>query len=513
MSVLLDLTAAAPELMDAVICMDNSPAYEAFKEEIEAILKDFSDTGHLSKSWTIDEKDLTAKSEETLKNMQRAYLIWSFKEEKNGAYDKDCCCHTLVRLFYKSQEDVIKALLGGSDRVDSTDVKPLIDGFKAEIGRNPAVYKSVKDFFKGYVYGYYFNYLKEAQIMKKYAEMLAYLGVMSNKISTSISEQQKILPKMAMLLPNDRFKYLNGFVPRDLMMSIIFDRLELSPLSEGETAVLKAHITEYIKENYRTDTEDDVELISDDVSSAFFSKYFETYISTADFSEDLYQRSCAGNRIFLCGDTDDTGDFSAESIDRLTSAKCRIDHNTFYTTEKPPVNDGSIEGNDLCYKYPVIFFDKDSGYWFAPVYKELIFPVLDRDMYVPAEVPTGIFPFADEIFRSNPVRAVSGDSRLDSGSVTIRRDKIAVLDKLKQLRTASLSEKERKALMLEQTLVLMSGNMNGDDFNKCAIANVFDQPLYDEYISYRMDLLAGGVLDNYNAKKSLLDKLNKAMAE
>lgn len=511
MSVLLDLTAAAPELMDAVICMDNSPAYEAFKEEIEAILKDYSDTGHLSSSWKIDEKDLTEKSEETLKNMHRAFLIWSFKEEKNGAYDKDSCCNTLVRLFYKSQEDVIKALLGGSDRVDSADVKPLIDGFKAEIGRNPAVYKSVKDFFKGYVYGCYFNYLKEAEIMKKYAEMLAYLGVMQGKIPTSISEQQKILPKMAMLLPNDRFKYLNGFVPKELMMSIIFDRMEFSPLSEAETAVMKRRITDYITEKYRTDTEDNVELISDDVSASFFSDYFEKYIASADFSEDLYQRSAAGSRIFLCGDTDDTGDYSAQKIDQLTSAKCRLDHNTFYTTEKPPANDSSIEGNDLCYKYPIIFFD--GGFWFAPVYKELIYPVLDRDMYIPADVPSGIFPFADEIFKSNPVRAESGSASLDSGSITIRRDKIAVLDKLKQLRTAALSEKERKALMLEQTLALMSGNMNGGDFNQCAKENVFAQPLYDEYISYRMDLLAGGVLDNYNAKKSLLDKLNKAMAE
>ncbi|MDE7293818.1 MAG: hypothetical protein K2N72_05280, partial [Oscillospiraceae bacterium] len=62
MSVLFDLTAAAPELMDAVICMDNSPAYEAFKEEIEAILKEFSDKGHLSSNWKLDEKDLTEKS-------------------------------------------------------------------------------------------------------------------------------------------------------------------------------------------------------------------------------------------------------------------------------------------------------------------------------------------------------------------------------------------------------------------------------------------------------------------
>ncbi len=508
MSVLFDLTAAAPELMDAVICMDNSPAYEAFKEEIEAILKEFSDTGHLSSHWKIDEKDLTEKSEETLKNMHRAYLIWSFNEERTGAVkaDKDSCCHSLGKLFYKSQEDIIKALLGGSDRVDCTNVKPLIDGFKAEIANNPTVYKSVKDFFKGYVYGYYFNYLKEAEIMKKYAEMLAYLGVMSNKIPTSISEQQKILPKMALLLPNDRFKYLNGFVPRELTMDIIFDRLQFPPLSDAETEKMKERIADYINEHYRRDKEDDVELISDDVSASFFSDFFGKYTNVAEFSEGLYQKISAGNRFFLNGDTDDTGDYSAEKIDELVSAKCAADFNSFYTTEKAPCNDSSLGGNDLCFKYPLIFRDNE-GYWFAPVYEELIYPVLDRDMYIAADVPKGDFPFADEIFATNPVREIAG---IESGNITIRRDKISVLDKLKRLSSANVTEKERRALKLEQTLILMSGNMNGVDFNGYVQENVFDAPLYDEYIAYRMDLLAGGVLDNFKAKKSLLDKLNKA---
>lgn len=507
MSVLLDLTAAAPELMDAVICMDNSPAYEAFKEEIEAILKEFSDTGHLSSNWKIDEKDLTAKSEETLKNMHRAFLIWSFNEERTGAAsDKDGSCHSLGRLFYKSQEDIIKALLGGGTRVDCTNIKPLIDGFKAEINNNPTVYKSVKDFFKGYVYGYYFNYIKEAEIMKKYAEMLAYLGVMSNIIPTTVSEQQKVLPKMALLLPNDRFKYLNGFVPKELTMAIIFDRLEFPPLSAEETEKMKERITDYISGHYRRDTEDNVELISDDVSASFFSDFFGKYTNVAEFSEELYRKISAGNRIFLGGDADDTGDYSAEKIDELVSAKCAADFNSFYTTEKAPCNDSSLGGSDLCYKYPLIFRDSD-GYWFAPVYEELIYPVLDRDMYIAADVPSGDFPFADEIFDTNPVREIAG---IKSESVTVRRDKISVLDKLKRLSSASVTEKERRALKLEQTLILMSGNMNGDDFNRCTEENVFNTQIYDEYIDYRMDLLAGGVLDNFKAKKSLLDKLNKA---
>ena len=63
MSVRFDLTAITPQLMDAVIYMDNSPSYAAFKEEIEAILSDFNATGHLSSSWKINEQELTEKTE------------------------------------------------------------------------------------------------------------------------------------------------------------------------------------------------------------------------------------------------------------------------------------------------------------------------------------------------------------------------------------------------------------------------------------------------------------------
>ena len=96
--------------------------------------------------------------------------------------------------------------------------------------------------------------------MKKYAEMLAYLGVMSNKVPTSVSEQQKILPKMAMLISNDRFKYLNGFVPRKLMMDIVFSRIEFATLSDSEKALVKQRIEAYITSKYKTDKEDDVQL-------------------------------------------------------------------------------------------------------------------------------------------------------------------------------------------------------------------------------------------------------------
>lgn len=75
MSVRFDLTAITPQLMDAVIYMDNSPSYAAFKEEIEAILSDFNATGHLSSSWKINEQELTEKSEDNPQKYATVHIL------------------------------------------------------------------------------------------------------------------------------------------------------------------------------------------------------------------------------------------------------------------------------------------------------------------------------------------------------------------------------------------------------------------------------------------------------
>jgi len=509
MSVRLDLTTIAPELMDAVIYMDNSPAYAAFKEEIEAILADFNATGHLSSSWTVNEKELTEKSEDTLKNMHRAYLVWSFSEEKKNGADLDCCCHTMGKLFYKSHAEIIKAVNGGNETVAPKNAVNVIEGFKAQINSDPALFDSVKDFFKKYIYGYFFNFLSEAKIMKKYAEMLAYLGVMSNKIPTSVSEQQKILPKMAPLLANDRFKYINGYVPKELMLDIVFDRIEFATLSAEETALVKERIVTFITNKYRTDKEDDIELLSDDVTASFASDYFASYTNVPEFCKGLYLKCASGIRTFLDCDRDDTGDYNAAKLTQLTSDKCQIDYNSFYTTEKEPCNDTSLGGTELCWKYPIIFRD-ESDFWYAPVYEELIYPVLDKDIYkvVPeGEIPYGIFPFADEAFKTNAIRTAAG---ISDSSISVRKDRLAVLEQLKKLSSDTISTpRDRKMLMLEQTLCLVSGNCSEAMYGALFTENVMGTDLYEQYIRYRMDLLVDSALTSLEAKKVLLDEINK----
>ena len=69
MGVKFDLTVACAEILDSVIFMDKSPAYAAFKEEIEKILADFNKTKRFGDTGDIDVKGLVDNSADTLSHM------------------------------------------------------------------------------------------------------------------------------------------------------------------------------------------------------------------------------------------------------------------------------------------------------------------------------------------------------------------------------------------------------------------------------------------------------------
>ncbi|MDE6709443.1 MAG: hypothetical protein K2J76_03015, partial [Oscillospiraceae bacterium] len=223
MSVVFDLTVIGPELLDAVIFMEKSPAYAAFKEEVEKILADFNKTSKFGQNVEIDVKNLVETSTEAVKNMHRAYLIWTFHEDMTSGA-KNPQYNTFLKLFFKGQEKYIIAANGGKKTIDATEAATVKDKYIAEVGKDPDLFNSLKEFFAGYVYGYFFNYLTEQTVMKDYAEFLVCLGIMSGKVTTSESGKQKILPKMAVLLNNDRFKYISGEIPIDVMMEQGYDR-------------------------------------------------------------------------------------------------------------------------------------------------------------------------------------------------------------------------------------------------------------------------------------------------
>ena len=122
-------------------------------------------------------------------------------------------------------------------------------------------------------------------------------------------------------------------------------------------------------------------------------------------------------------------------------------------------------------------------------------------------IPSGIFPFADEAFRTNCIRTVAV---ISDSSLSVRKDRLAVLEQLKRLSAdGNLSDRDRKMLMLEQVLCLVSGNCSEAKYKALTTENVFGTGLYEEYIRYRMDLLVNSALTGLEAKKVLLDEINK----
>ena len=101
MSVVFDLTVAGSEILDSVIFMEKSPAYAAFKEEIEKILADFNKNSKFGQNVDIDVKNLVESSSDAVKNMHRAFLIWTFFEDKEQRAQRSHGCNTYLKLFFQ----------------------------------------------------------------------------------------------------------------------------------------------------------------------------------------------------------------------------------------------------------------------------------------------------------------------------------------------------------------------------------------------------------------------------
>ena len=504
MSVKFDLTVIAPELLDAVICMDNSPAFEAFKDEIKAILADFSKNSHFGSSFTIDETALTDNMTDTMLNMQQAFLLWTYNEEKTLPAGSEKKYATYLKLFFKSNCDKIAALNGGSTTVDATEVAALKDKFLAEVKSDAALYASLKDFFGGYIYGYFFNYLEEQTVMSKYAEFLVCLGIMTGKITASISSQQKIMPKMASLLCDDRLKYINGFIPLDVMLDIVHNRFAFPKLAEDRMTRVKTVISDYITSHYDMETDEGEKLVSASVTTNVMTELNSAYIESGKYSEDTYQKSFSGVRTFLDANADDTGEFSAEKIHSIITNRCAEDHLDYFTTEREPNLDVALSSGVDGYKYPLVFKDA-SDFWYSPIYQYIVDDLLQENVYAQVSadsLPLEDFPFADTALKTNVLKELNG---VQSESYTIRADKKNVLNKLIDIHVSrSYSEEEKKMLMLEQVLYLISGSCSIEKYTAIIDKEIFSGPLFDEYISYRINKQCTSI----DAKKKFIASLN-----
>ena len=506
MSVVFDLTVTGSEILDAVMFMEKSPAYAAFKEEIEKILADFNKNAKFGQGVEIDVKALIESSQNEIKNMQRAFLIWTFHEDLTSG-SKTPKYNNFLKLFFKGQEKQLTALNGGSKSIAPGDAAGLRDKFIAEIGKNSDLFNSLKEFFAGYVYGYFFNYLTEQTVMKHYAEFLVCMGVMSGKIKITGAAQQKILLKMSELLGNDRFKYIYGEIPIDVMMEQVYDRFSFTALSKEEDAAVKDLLKKHVAEDFPFNETDG--LVADDVMATAMSKFNKVYVSAADFAEDLHKNTFDGVRTFLDGDKNDIGDFPLDRIVRIVSEKCSQNSDEYYRSGREPVLEFGLSADMKGYKYPLTYKD-GNAYWFNDFFKVALAPACDKAIYISInedDLPLRMFPFAGPALETNIIRVLGGTK---SEGYSIRADKRSMLVEMNALPASkNLSEEDKKMMALEKLLYIISGSMDAVSYKKLVEENVFGTKLYEDYIRYRMDSIFSKGMKTLEAKKNLLDELNK----
>ena len=505
MGVKFNLTAAGAEIFDSVIFMENSPAYAAFKEEIEKILADFNKTHRFGDTADIDVKGLVDNSTGTMIHMHRAFLIWTFNEDYGKKQQHDMEYSKFLKLFVKSQEKYLVEVNGGNKKIDVTEIESFKKKFIDAISSRPEVYNNMKEFFSGYIYGYFFNYLTEQTVMRDYAEFLVCLGIMSNKISTTEIQKQKILPKMALLLNNDRFKYISGEIPLGVMFNIVYDRFEFTGINETEDKIIKDALKEYIISNY--DFHESEGLISDMVVTDIMTRLNSEYVCAAEFAKNLHKNSFDGMRTFLDCDKNDMGEYTYDKVLEVINDKCSKNFDSLYTSKMDDTFDVSLGSDCKGYKYPLVYKDGDK-YWFADIYKELIFPAFDADVFVsvkPEELPLAEYPFTESALKTNIIRFLGG---LGGGDFTVRSDKAPVLKEIKKIRSSAKTDDEKRMLILEKLLYVISGNMDSKSYMHLLNDCVFETELYNEYIRYRMDILFDKFIKSRETKKILLDEIN-----
>ncbi|MDR0991989.1 MAG: hypothetical protein LBL87_03710 [Ruminococcus sp.] len=502
MSVQFDITAYGAELLDSVIFMEKSPALAAFSEEIVKILSDFNKQKKYDNP--LDVNDLIDHSSETMLNMQRAFLYWTFAEDKASGGDSYI---SYLKLFCKSQEKNFLASNSGKGKVSVKESAQFKDNYLSLIASSPEIYSAVKEFFTGYIYGYFFNYVTEQKIMKSYAEFIVCMGIMSNKIQSTEKDRQKLLPKMSSLLQNDRFKYLSGELPLTIVLDTIVDRFDYTGITPEEQARIRTEIESTVTTEYDYNVSDN--LVHDNVIISIMQKLGKGFVRAEDLAKEIHRSCYGGVRTFTDGDRDDTGIFTPDYITGLINNKAETNFNEFYTVGGTFTPDYGLAGDLKGYRFPLVSKVKTS-YCFSELYLYVLFPALHAAVYMPAdpaELPFELFPFAADVLKTNSLQKIGS---LPEEGLVIRKDKEKVLDELGDiLNKNKLSDKDRKMLSLEKLLVVLSGNLDAEGYQRFIYENIFDTKLFENYIKYRTELVISAGLISRETKKSLLDNVNK----
>ncbi|MDR0903323.1 MAG: hypothetical protein LBM59_01670 [Ruminococcus sp.] len=499
MGATFDITVIGAELLELVVFMDNSPAYMAFSEEIVKILSEFNKTGIFGME--IDTAALVDSSKDTLTNMQRAFLCWTFN---NNDTDSDRNYFNYLKLFCKSQEKYFIAANDGSPKITVTEIPAVKQKYLNYLSTNPESFIALKDFFAGYIYGYFFNYISEQLIMRDYAELLVCLGIMSNKIPSSGTASMKMLPRMSKLLENDRFKYISGELPLSLVLDIITGRFNLTGISDRERLKIRSEIQNIITVDYEDSVNDD--LIRDNIICELFEKLGKEFVSAPAFADSFFRTCFGGIRTFTDGDREDFGIFTPEYITELINKKCNEDFDSSYSDETRFHADYSLSGSNNGFLYPLI--TKSAGiYHISEIYLYNLFPALHDSIYIEIDendLPLSMYQFSTPAFKTDVVRTLGG---LPDSTFVIRKDKKDLVDRIKAT-MADDTGNDAKMYVLELLLPAVSGNMDAASYNRFVIENLLATKLFEKYVRFRAEKVIKSGLSSIDSKKALLDKIN-----
>lgn len=524
MSVKLDITAVVPELLDEIIFMDDSPALEAFENELSEIIAGMAEKSEFKALLEgVSPDEIIEAYRNAVINLQRSYLLWSEYEAKEpggkrwglDASDRINYC----KLFYKAFGIVLISLNGKKNSVELSAVGELKAKFIAMIIKGGDLYNKLKDFFRGYIYGWLFNYLTEQKLMPEYAEFIVSLAVMSDKIKAAPEVKGEIIKKLKSMLSKGRFKYINGYVPVDLISGIIADRYDFSKLNGEDAETALALIERQIRDNYECSEDDDTVIYN--VTANFMTTVGSAYSDCGKFAAEEFENAFGGVRTFLDGSRGDTGNMSVSDVRSAAELCCGEMEDEFYSSAHASAPETGLKAENKGYLYPAVYKD-GSEYYFAPCARYALFARCDKALFTPvdqSDLPIRSFLFMKDEMKFNyfyySIRELLADGgQIKAGSgrgFSVRSDKMGLIEELKQIdeQLKDSTEEDRRMNKIGKALELLSGNNSAARYEEVAAECFYGSKLFESYIKFRTHQLTDDAAEaGVETQKKLIAQLN-----
>ena len=503
MSIQAEITVIIPQIMNAVIFMDDSPAVAAFRSELTEIVNDIkSDKTFKAIANNIDTDELISHYRQFIINCQRLYLLWNSIDERESTkkgvqsyVDGENEYDMFLKVFYKTFGKMLEKLNDNNRIIDLGKTGELIQKLTAVINESPAIFESFSEFFRNYIYGYYFNYLEEQVNMKGYAEYLICVGVMGNTIKTTEAQKQSLFIRMGELLNQNRFRYISGSIPLEVAVDYISDRYITDTLEADEMAIFKTYVRSTITTNFEYNSDEGT--IACETICYAFQYLNRSFISLRQMSRSIYVDLFDYNKFVLNASIKDSGELTSSKYYKLLCAKCALNYQQQNAADENATF--KLDANAFCLPTLTVI---DKEYYLNDAYKYILYNFCDKELYTKVDVndlPIKLFPFIrDEMklnyfyYRIRELQLMQEGKEIIKPSVTryfsVRHDKVGLLADIKANDSLdkSYTEDDKKMMKLELTLQLVAGNLEGDKYDEFLENNVLKSRIYDTYVKFRV---------------------------